>query len=142
MKKQADGKRLGADDYFVTSDEKTFPKLQNYFHLILNTVSSDLDWGKYLNLANVDDTMVPLGVLEKPVPMSAFPAITGRGSLAGSMVGGIRETRQMLDFCGKHKTSAEIEMIPIQKVNEAFSRILKSDVRHRFVIDMASLKVS
>lgn len=142
LKKEADGKRLGADNYFATSDEKTFSKLQNYFDLILNTVSSDMDWGKYLGLANVDGTMVLLGVPEKPVPMGAFPLIGGRRSLAGSMIGGIAETQEMLDFCGKHNTPAEIEMIPIQKVNEAYSRILRSDVRYRFVIDMASLKAS
>jgi uncharacterized zinc-type alcohol dehydrogenase-like protein len=142
LKKQADGKRLGADNYYATSDESTFTKLRNYFDLILNTVSSDLDWGKYLSLANIDGTMVLLGVPEKPVPMGAFPLIGGRRSLAGSMIGGIRETQEMLDFCGKHNTPADIETIPIQKVNEAYERILKSDVRYRFVIDMASLKAS
>jgi alcohol dehydrogenase (NADP+) len=142
LKKQADGKRLGADNYCATSDESTFSKLQSYFDLILNTVSSDLDWGKYLGLLNVDGTMVLLGVPEKPVPLGAFPLIGGRRSLAGSMIGGIRETQEMLDFCGKNNTPAEIETIPIQKVNEAYGRILKSDVRYRFVIDMASLKAS
>src|SRR5690349_5804559 len=100
LKKQADGKRLGADNYFATSDESTFTKLQNYFDLILNTVSSDLDWNKYLSLANVDGTMVLLGVPEKTVPMGAFPLIGGRRSLSGSMIGGIAETQEMLDFCG------------------------------------------
>lgn len=142
LKKQADGKRLGADNYFATSDESTFTKLQNYFDLILNTVSSDLDWNKYLSLANVDGTMVLLGVPEKTVPMGAFPLIGGRRSLSGSMIGGIAETQEMLDFCGKHNTPADIETIPIQKVNEAYARILKSDVRYRFVIDTASLKAS
>lgn len=142
LKKQADGKRLGADNYYATSDESTFSKLQSYFDLILNTVSSDLDWGKYLGLLNVDGTMVLLGVPEKPVPLGAFPLIGGRRSLAGSMIGGIRETQEMLDFCGKNNTPAEIETIPIQKVNEAYGRMLKSDVRYRFVIDMASLKAS
>jgi uncharacterized zinc-type alcohol dehydrogenase-like protein len=142
LKKLVDGKRLGADNYYATSDESTFTKLRNYFDLILNTVSSDLDWGKYLSLANIDGTMVLLGVPEKPVPMGAFPLIGGRRSLAGSMIGGIRETQEMLDFCGKHNTPADIETIPIQKVNEAYERILKSDVRYRFVIDMASLKAS
>jgi uncharacterized zinc-type alcohol dehydrogenase-like protein len=140
LKKQADGKRLGADNYFATSDDSTFTKLQNYFDLILNTVSSDLDWGKYLSLANIVGTMVLLGVPEKPVPLGAFPLIGGRRSLSGSMIGGIRETQEMLDFCGKHNTPADIETIPVQKVNEAYERILKSDVRYRFVIDMASLK--
>jgi len=140
LKKEADGKRMGAHDYFATSDESTFTKLKNHFDLIINTVSSDLDWNKYLGLANIDGSMVLLGVPEKPVPMGAFPLISGRRSLAGSMIGGIAETQEMLDFCGLHNIPAEIETIPIQKVNEAYDRILKSDVRYRFVIDMASLK--
>jgi uncharacterized zinc-type alcohol dehydrogenase-like protein len=139
LKKQADGKRLGADNYFATSEEATFKKLQNYFDLVINTVSSDLDWGKYLGLVNIDGAMVLLGVPERPVPLGAFPLIGGRRSLAGSMIGGIQETQQMLDFCGKHNLPAEIEKIPMQKVNEAYERILNSDVRYRFVIDIASL---
>ena len=140
LSKQADGKKFGADNYFATSDESTFTKLANYFDLILNTVSSGIDWGKYLGLAKIDGTMVLLGAPAQPVPLSAFPLIQGRRSLAGSMIGGIRETQEMLDFCGKHNTPSTVETIPIQKVNEAYERILKSDVRYRFVIDMASLK--
>ncbi len=140
LKKQADGKRLGAAHYYATSEESTFKKLQNYFDLILNTVSSELDWSKYLGLLNIDGSMVLLGVPAKPVPLGAFPLISARRSLAGSMIGGIRETQEMLDFCSKHKTPALIETIPIQKVNEAYERILKSDVRYRFVIDMSSLR--
>jgi uncharacterized zinc-type alcohol dehydrogenase-like protein len=142
LKKQADGKRLGADGFFATSDEATFTKLKGYFDLILNTVSSDIDWSKYLELAKVDGTMVLLGVPEKPVPVGAFPLIAGRRSLAGSMIGGIAETQEMLDFCGRHNAPADIETIPIQMVNEAYERILQSDVRYRFVIDMASLNAS
>jgi alcohol dehydrogenase (NADP+) len=140
LSKQADGKKFGADNYFATSDDSTFTKLANYFDLILNTVSSGIDWGKYLGLAKVDGTMVLLGAPAEPVPLSAFPLIQGRRSLAGSMIGGIRETQEMLDFCGKHNTPATVETIPVQQVNEAYERILKSNVRYRFVIDMASLK--
>jgi len=88
----------------------------------------------------VDGTMVVVGVPDKPIPVEAFPLILGRRSLAGSVIGGIRETQEMLDFCGKHDIACDIEVIPIQKVNEAYERVLKSDVRYRFVIDMASLK--
>jgi len=140
LKKKDDGKRLGADHYYATSDPETFVKLKGYFDLILNTVSADIDWNQYLDLLRVDGSMVLLGIPEKQVPMGAGSLIRGRRSLAGSMIGGIRETQEMLDFCGKHNLVSDIEVIPIQKVNEAYERVLKSDVRYRFVIDIASLK--
>ena len=140
LKKQADGKRLGADNFYATSDESTFKKLAKHFDLILNTVSVDLDWGKYLGLLNIDGAMVLLGVPEKKVNLGASPLISGRRSLAGSMIGGIRETQEMLDFCGKHKIASDIEMTPIQKVNEAYERMIRSDVRYRFVIDISTLR--
>ena len=140
LKKKDDGKRLGADHYYATSDPETFVKLKGYFDLILNTVSADIDWNQYLDLLRVDGSMVLLGVPEKQVPMGAMPLISRRRSLAGSMIGGIRETQGMLDFCGKHNVVSDIEVIPIQRVNEAYERVLKSDVRYRFVIDIASLK--
>jgi alcohol dehydrogenase (NADP+) len=142
LKKQADGKRLGADHFYATSDPETFTKLQRSFDLIVNTVSAEMDWNQYLGLLKVDASMVLVGVPEKKVPLGAFPLIGGRRSLAGSAIGGIRETQEMLDFCGQHNLTSDIEIIPIQKVNEAYSRVLKSDVRYRFVIDMASLKAS
>lgn len=140
LKKQTDGKKLGADHFYATSDANTFQKLAGYFDLIINTVSVDLDWNAYLNLLTVDGHMVLVGVPEKPTPVHAFPLISGRRSLAGSLIGGIAETQKMLDFCGKHNIGCEIEVIPMEKVNEAYERVLKSDVRYRFVIDMASLK--
>ena len=140
LKKQEDGKRLGADHFYATADPETFKKLQKNFDLIINTVSEGIDWNQYLNLLRIDGSMVCVGVPEKPVPVSAFPLILGRRSLAGSAIGGIRETQEMLDFCGKHNIVSDIEITPIQKVNEAYDRIIKSDVRYRFVIDMASLK--
>ncbi len=140
LKKQADGKRLGADHFYATSDPETFKKLRRSFDLIVNTVSADLDWNDYLNLLNVDGTMVVVGVPDKPPPpVMAFTLLGGRRSLAGSMIGGIPETQEMLDFCGKHNLTSDIEIIPIQKANEAYDRVVKSDVRYRFVIDMASL---
>jgi uncharacterized zinc-type alcohol dehydrogenase-like protein len=140
LKKQEDGKRLGADHFYATSDDDTFKKLQGSFDLIINTVSMDIDWNKYLNLLKVDGAMVLLGVPAKPVPVGAFSLIMGRRSLAGSLIGGIKETQEMLDFCGKHTITSDIEKIAIDKVNDAYERVLKSDVRYRFVIDMATLK--
>jgi alcohol dehydrogenase (NADP+) len=140
LKKQEDGKKMGADHFYATSDPKTFEKLSSHFDLIINTVSAELDWNAYLSLLVSDGTMVLLGVPEKQVPLSAFSLIMGRRSLAGSLIGGIQETQEMLDFCSKHNITPEIEITPIQKVNEAYERVLKSDVRYRFVIDINSLK--
>jgi uncharacterized zinc-type alcohol dehydrogenase-like protein len=139
LKKQADGKRLGADYFYATSDPDTFTKLAKSFDLILNTVSATLDWGEYLNLLKVDGSMVLVGLPEKDVALGAFSLTAGRRSLAGSQIGGIAETQEMLDFCGKHGVACDIEEVPIQKVNEAYERVTKGDVRYRFVIDMASL---
>ena len=140
LKKQEDGKRLGADHFYATSDPETFKKLARHFDLIINTVSAGIDWNQYLNLLEIDGSMVNVGAPEQPVPVGAFPLIIGRRSLAGSAIGGIPETQEMLDFCGKHNIVSDIEITPIQKVNEAYDRIQKSDVRYRFVIDLASLK--
>ena len=139
LKKQADGKRLGAEHFYATSDPETFTKLAKSFDLIINTVSAQLDWTEYLNLLKVDGTMVVVGLPEKDIPIGAFSLTGGRRSLAGSQIGGIKETQEMLDFCGKHGIACDIEVVPIQKVNEAYARVLKSDVRYRFVIDMGSL---
>ncbi|WP_029919464.1 NAD(P)-dependent alcohol dehydrogenase [Nevskia soli] len=142
LKKQEDAKRLGADHFHATSDPQTFVKLKNHFDLIINTVSAEMDWNLYLGLLKVDRTMVVVGVPETQVPIAPFSLIPKRRSLAGSMIGGIAETQEMLDFCGEHDITCDIELTPIQKVNEAYERILKSDVRYRFVIDMASLKAA
>jgi len=140
LKKQDDAKRLGADNYYATSDAQTFSRLRNTFDLMINTVSAPIDWNQYINLLKVDGSMVVVGVPEKQIPIAAFSLITGRRSLSGSAIGGIPETQEMLDFCGKHNVPCDIEVIPIQKVNEAYDRVVKSDVKYRFVIDMASLK--
>ena len=140
LKKQADGRRLGADHYFATSDPETFTQLAGYFDLVINTVSARLDWKQYLDLLRVDGTMVIVGLPDKDIPVGAFSLTTRRRSLAGSQIGGVRETQEMLDFCSKHKIACDIEVVPIQRVNEAYERVLKSDVRYRFVIDMATLK--
>ena len=140
LRKQEDGKRLGADHFYATSDPTTFPKLKGHFDLILNTVSSpDLDWNQLLQSLKVDGTMVVVGAPDKPLPVSAFSLFVGRKSLAGSMIGSIAETQEMLDFCGQHGITSDVEVVPMQQVNEAYERVLKSDVRYRFVIDLATL---
>lgn len=140
LKKQDDGKRLGADHFYATNDPETFTKLAGQFDLILNTVSAADDWNRLMTLLKRDGTMVVVGAPEHPVPVSAFSMIVGRKSLAGSMIGSIHETQEMLDFCGKHNIASDIETIGIADVNDAYERVLKSDVRYRFVIDLATLK--
>jgi uncharacterized zinc-type alcohol dehydrogenase-like protein len=142
LKKQEDGKKLGADYFYATSDSTTFEKLKGYFDLIINTVSAELDWNQYLELLALDGSMVVVGIPEKQTPVGSFPLVAGRRSLAGSLIGGIKETQEMLDFCAKNNIASEIELIPIQKVNEAYKRILASDVMYRFVIDIKSLEQS
>jgi len=140
LKKQEDGKKLGADHFYTTSDPTTFEKLKGYFDLIINTVSADLDWNQYLDLLTLDGAMVVVGIPEKETPVGSYSLVAGRRSLAGSLIGGIKETQEMLDFCSKNNIASEIEVIPIQKVNDAYKRILASDVRYRFVIDIKSLE--
>lgn len=139
LSKKEDGFKLGAKDYYATSDAETFTKLAGTFDLIINTVGTAIDWNAYLNLLKYDGSMVLVGVPEHAVPVHAFSLIPGRRSLSGSMIGSIKETQEMLDFCGEHNIVAEIEKINIQEINEAYERVLKSDVRYRFVIDIASL---
>jgi uncharacterized zinc-type alcohol dehydrogenase-like protein len=139
LKKQADAKRLGADHFYATSDPATFAKLACSFDLIVCTVGTGIDWNQYLGLLKLDATMVVVGLPSEQVPLAAGMLIAMRRNLAGSMIGGIKETQEMLDFCGKHDIVSDIEVIPIQKVNEAYDRVVKSDVRYRFVIDLASL---
>lgn len=139
LSKKEDGLKLGAKEYYATSDASTFDKLAGAFDLIISTVSAEIDWNVYLGLLKVNGTMVLLGIPEKAIPVHAFSLVPGRRSLAGSMIGSIKETQEMLDFCGKHGIVSEIEKIGIEQVNEAFERVLKSDVRYRFVIDMASI---
>ena len=140
LKKQEDGKKLGADHFYATSDPTTFEKLKGYFDLMINTVSAELDWNKYLDLLALDGAMVIVGIPEKEIPVGSYPLVAGRRSLAGSLIGGIKETQEMLNFCSKNNIASEIEVIPIQKVNDAYKRILASDVRYRFVIDIKSLE--
>ena len=132
---------LGADDFISTHDAGVFEKNAARFDFILDTVSAAHDYNSYLNLLRRDGTLVLVG-LPDPSPLSAGSLIPKRRRLAGSMIGGIAETQEMLDFCGKHRIVSDVEVIPIQRINEAFERTIRSDVRYRFVIDMASLKQS
>lgn len=139
LAKKDDGIAMGAGAYYATSDPATFRKLRNTFDLIINTVSAKLDWNALLALLKVDGTMVVVGIPEEEVPIDAFALVGGRRSLAGSMIGSIAETQEMLDFCAAHNVVPEIEVIAIQDVNEAYERVRKSAVRYRFVIDAATL---
>jgi alcohol dehydrogenase (NADP+) len=139
-RKQDEAKRMGADRFYATSsDSNSFKELKGYFDLIINTLSVEIDWNRYLKLLALDGTMVVVGIAEKSTPLGAASLINARRSLAGSGIGGIRETQEMLDFCAKNHIASDIELIPIQKVNEAYPRIVNSDVRYRFVIDTKSL---
>jgi uncharacterized zinc-type alcohol dehydrogenase-like protein len=139
-RKRDDAKRLGADAFMAMADKEAFKTLSGRFDLIVCTAGVGVDWNAYFGLLKLDGTMVVVGVPAEMVPVSAMALVGMRRSLAGSMIGGIKETQEMLDFCGAHDIAADIELIPIQEVNEALDRVVKSDVRYRFVIDMASLK--
>jgi alcohol dehydrogenase (NADP+) len=138
--KTADAVRLGADEVVISRNAAEINKHAGSFDFILDAVSADHDLNAYLQLLKLDGVMTLVGAPEKPSPVSAFNLIMRRRSLAGSAIGGIRETQEMLDFCAEKGISADIELIPIQRINEAYERLLKSDVKYRFVIDMASLK--
>ncbi|WP_067971213.1 NAD(P)-dependent alcohol dehydrogenase [Mycolicibacter icosiumassiliensis] len=140
LKKMEDGLRLGAQHYYATSDPDTFKKLRMNFDVILNTVSANLDLGAYLNLLKVDGTLVELGMPEHDMSVPPFPLAGMRRSLSGSMIGGIAETQEMLDFCAEHDVRPEIEVIEPDYINTAYERVLASDVRYRFVIDTESLR--
>ena len=138
--KKEDALRLGADEVVVSRNADEMKKHAGSFDFILDAVSADHDINAYINLLGVDGNLTLVGAPAKPVAVSAFSLILGRRSFSGSPIGGIAETQEMLDFCGKHNITADVEVIPIQKVNEAYERLLKSDVKYRFSIDMASLK--
>jgi uncharacterized zinc-type alcohol dehydrogenase-like protein len=136
LEKQVESKSLGADSYYATSDPITFKKLRGYFDLIINTASVEVDLNRYMRLLALDGTLVLVGLPEKQMQVSAFSLTSARRSLAGSVIGGIQQTQEMLDFCSENNVSCDIELIPIQNINEAYQRVLNSDVRYRFVIDV------
>jgi uncharacterized zinc-type alcohol dehydrogenase-like protein len=139
--KRTDALALGADDFIATGEKGAFEVNAKRFDFILNTISAKHDYNDYLNLLRRDGTMVLVGIPD-PMPLAAGSLVMQRRKLAGSLIGGIRETQEMLDFCAEHNVVSDVEVIPIQKVNEAYERVLKSDVHYRFVIDIASLKKS
>ncbi len=138
--KKEDALRLGADEVVVSRNAEEMHKHTGSFDFILDTISADHDINAYLNLLTRDGNITLVGAPAKPLDVSAFSLIMARRSLSGSNIGGIAETQEMLDFCGEHNITADVEVIPIQKVNQAYERLLKSDVKYRFCIDMASLK--
>jgi uncharacterized zinc-type alcohol dehydrogenase-like protein len=138
--KAEDAVRLGAHDVVLSRNAAELQKQQGSFDFILDTVPVAHDLSAYLALLKRDGTLTLVGAPERPLPVGAFDLLFGRRRLAGSLIGGIRETQEMLDFCAERGITADIELIPIQKINEAYDRMMKGDVKYRFVIDMASLK--
>lgn len=138
--KVEDALRLGADEVVISKDAEQMAAHYGSFDFILDTVSADHDLSTYINLLKVDGNLTLVGAPSKPLQVSAFGLIMGRRSVSGSPIGGLAETQEMLDFCGEHNITADVEVIPIQKINEAYERMLKSDVKYRFSIDMSSLK--
>jgi alcohol dehydrogenase (NADP+) len=137
--KSADARRLGADEVLISKNVEEMQKHAFSFDFILDCVSAEHDLNAYLGLLKKDGTLCLVGAPEKPLPVSAFNLLFGRHRLAGSAIGGIRETQEMLDFCAEHNITADIERIPIQQINSAYDRLLKGDVKYRFVIDMSTL---
>jgi uncharacterized zinc-type alcohol dehydrogenase-like protein len=138
--KIADGRRLGADEVVISKNADAMSKHAGSFDLIVDTVSADHDLNAYLSLLKLDGTLVLVGVPPAPQPVAAFSLIMPRRNLAGSLIGGIPETQEMLNFCGKHGIVCDVELIRMQQINEAYERMLRSDVKYRFVIDMASIR--
>jgi alcohol dehydrogenase (NADP+) len=137
--KEKDAAELGAKHFKLTTDKATMAELANSFNFILDTVSAPHDYNEYLNLLKTDGVMIIVGAPAQPTPVSAFPFIMGRRSLVGSLVGGLKETQEMLDYCGEHNITSDVEVISIDKINEAYDRTIAGDVHYRFVIDMATL---
>jgi uncharacterized zinc-type alcohol dehydrogenase-like protein len=137
--KKEDALRLGADEVVLSRNADEMQKHAGSFDFIIDAVSAEHDVNAFINLLGIDGNLTLVGAPARPFAVSAFGLIVGRRSLSGSNIGGIPETQEMLDFCGQHNITADVEVIPIQKVNEAYKRLLKSDVKYRFCIDMASL---
>lgn len=140
QKKEADAKRLGAHNFILTTNSDRIKTMKGYFNFILDTVSAEHDYNMYLRLLKTNGVQICIGAPPNPSEIAAFNLIEGRKSLAGSLIGGIRETQEMLDHCADHNIVSDVEVINISYINKAFERMLKGDVRYRFVIDMATLK--
>jgi len=139
LSKQDDGLAFGAQHYYATSDRQTFKDLANHFDLIINTVSANININHYLKLLRLNGTLVSVGAPPEPLPIQVFTLFNNRRTFAGSSIGGIRETQEMLDFCAEHGIAPETELIAADYINEAYERVLTSDVRYRFVIDVATM---
>jgi alcohol dehydrogenase (NADP+) len=139
LRKKDDGLKLGADGYYATSDNATFDELAGHFDLIINTVSAKLEIGRFLGLLKTDGALVNVGAPPEPLPVPVFSLLMQRRTFAGSSIGSIRETQEMLDFCAEHGIAADIEVVSADQINEAWERVLRSDVRYRFVIDNSTL---
>jgi alcohol dehydrogenase (NADP+) len=137
--KKADAMKLGASNFVVTTDEEQVKSVANSFDFILDTLSANHDYNQYASLLKVGGTMICVGLPSEPIHMPAFTIVFARRCVAGSLIGGLPETQEMLDYCAEHDIVSDIEVIPIQKINEAYARMMKSDVKYRFVIDIASL---
>lgn len=138
--KKADALRLGAAEVILSTDPAQMKKHAGSFDYILDTIAADHDINAYLQMLGLDGELTLVGAPEKPLPVHSFALLFGRKRLSGSLIGGIKETQEMLDFCGAHNITADVEVIPIGQINQAYERLLKSDVKYRFSIDMASLK--
>ncbi len=138
--KEADAKKLGAHHFLLTTDEKQMEDYDSYFDVILNTVSANHDYEIYLKLLGLNGKLVIVGLPAEDPKVKPFALIGKRRSVIGSLIGGMKETQEMLDFCAEKNIVADVELIPMQKINEAYERMLKGDVRYRFVIDMDSLR--
>ena len=137
--KEADARRLGAGAFEITRDATTFEKLARRFHLIIDAISAAHDYNAYLGMVRPQGALVLVGIPPEPSPVAASSVVNGNKRFAGSMIGGIRETQEMLDYCAAREIAADVEIIPIQKINEAYERMIRGDVHYRFVIDIASL---
>jgi uncharacterized zinc-type alcohol dehydrogenase-like protein len=142
LSKRDDGLRYGADAYYATSDPNTFDHLANSFDLIINTVSAPVDLNAHLRLLGRNGTLVSVGAPSEPLPIAVFSLFGNRRSFAGSCTGGLAETQKMLDFCAEHGIEPETELIDVSAINDAYERVLRSDVRYRFVIDATSLRAA
>ncbi|WP_020674809.1 NAD(P)-dependent alcohol dehydrogenase [Geopsychrobacter electrodiphilus] len=138
--KKEDALRLGADEVIISTNAEEMKQHAGSFSFILDTIAAEHDINAYIGMLGLDGNITLVGAPETPLPVSAFALLSGRKSLSGSLIGGIKETQEMLDFCGAHNITSDVEVIPIQKINEAYERLLKSEVKYRFSIDMASLK--
>ena len=138
--KEADAKRLGAHRFALTKDPEQLKDLNNYFDFIIDTVSAPHDYNLYLNMLNTGGTMICVGAPPEPAQVLGFNLIFNRRSIGGSLIGGLPETQEMLDYCAEHNITSDVEVIPISEINNAYERMLKGDVRYRFVIDMSTLQ--